>query len=109
MKYTIEKQDKFTVFKLDEEKLDATISPILKSTLVSLNAEGNKWFVIDLAKVKYIDSSGLSAILIINRLCNEQEGSLVLKGVNEQVMDLMKKTGLDGILKIKSDNNTTTE
>jgi anti-sigma B factor antagonist len=100
MKYAIDKQEKYTLLKLEEEKLDATISPELKSTFVSMNAEGTKSFVVDLNHVKYVDSSGLSAILIANRLCNDQEGTLVLTGVTEHVLKLIKISQLDKVLSI---------
>lgn len=100
MKYSVDKQEKYTLLKLDEEKLDATISPELKSTFVSMNAEGTQSFIVDLGSVKYIDSSGLSAILIANRLCNEQNGTLVLVSVTEHVMKLIKISQLEGVLNI---------
>ncbi len=100
MKYSVDKQEKYTLLKLNEEKLDATVSPKLKSTFVTLNAEGTKSFVVDLSDVKYVDSSGLSAILIANRLCNEQEGTLVLVGVTDHVMKLIKISQLEKVLNI---------
>ena len=36
MKFSIEKEELYTIFKLEEEKLDSTLSPELKSELVSL-------------------------------------------------------------------------
>ena len=100
MKYSVDKQEKYTLLKLNEEKLDATVSPELKSTFVTLNAEGTKSFIVDLSDVKYVDSSGLSAILIANRLCNEQEGTLVLIGLTDHVMKLVKISQLEKVLNI---------
>lgn len=100
MTYTVDKQEKYTLLKLDETKLDATVSPELKSTFVTLNSEGTKSIVLDLANVKYVDSSGLSAILIGNRLCNEQQGALVLSSVSEHVMKLIKISQLEKVLNI---------
>ena len=51
MKYIINKEEKYTVFKLDEEKLDSVLSPQLKSELVTLNAEGVKNVILDLSNV----------------------------------------------------------
>ncbi len=100
MKYSIDKQEKYIVLKLDEAKLDATLSPELKSTFVAMNAEGVKNMIINLSEVKYVDSSGLSAILIANRLCNEQNGTLVLIGVTEHVLKLIKISQLEKVLNI---------
>jgi len=98
MKYTVDKQEKYTLLQLNETKLDATVSPQLKSEFVTLNAEGNKNIIADLSQVKYIDSSGLSAILIGNRLCQDADGSFFLAGVTDHVMKLIKISQLDTVL-----------
>lgn len=98
MKYSVDKQEKYTVLKLDETKLDATLSPELKSTFVTMNAEGTRSFIVDLSEVKYVDSSGLSAILIANRLCNDQNGTLALVGVTEHVAKLISISQLEKVL-----------
>lgn len=98
MKFSIDKQEKHLVFKLDEEKLDSTLAPEIKSEFVTLNAEGQGNIVFDLSSTKYIDSSGLSAILVANRLCDNLNGKLVLAGVNEHVMKLFKISQLDSVI-----------
>jgi anti-anti-sigma factor len=50
--------------------------------------------------VRYSDSSGLSAILIGNRLCQEANGSFVLCGLSEHVTKLLKISQLDTVLSI---------
>ena len=100
MKYSIDKQDLYTVIGLDEDKLDSSISPNLKSEFVTLNAEGMRNLVLDMSQVKYTDSSGLSAILVANRLCKEAGGSLALAGVSEHTMKLINISKLDSILNI---------
>jgi len=102
MKYSVDKQEKYTVLKLDESKLDATLSPELKSTFVAMNTEGTRNFIVDLSEVKYVDSSGLSAILIANRLCNDQNGTLVLVGVTEHVLKLISISQLEKVLNMLS-------
>ena len=42
MKYTIDKQEKYCMLKLHEEKLDSSVAPGLKSELITLHAEGMK-------------------------------------------------------------------
>ena len=100
MKFSIDKQEKHLVFKLQEEKLDSTFSPNIKSEFVTLNAEGHGNIVFDLSETKYIDSSGLSSILVANRLCDNLGGRLALAGVNEHVMKLFKISQLDTVITI---------
>ena len=100
MKFSIEKKDKYSVFKLSEEKLLSLNAPKLKSEFVLLNAEGIKNIILDLQDVQYIDSSGLSAILIGNRLCKDANGSFVLSKLNDSVSKLIKISQLDNILTV---------
>ncbi len=98
MDFTVEKTDKFATIKLLAEKLDSNISPALKSELVVLNANGVKNIIIDLSETRYCDSSGLSAILVANRLCKNSEGHFVLTGLQESVKKLISISQLDSIL-----------
>lgn len=102
MSFEIEKTDKYTVISLQAEKLDSNIAPALKSELVILNTDGVKSIVIDLSKTRYCDSSGLSAILVANRLCKNSNGLFVLTGLQEPVKKLISISQLDTILNITS-------
>lgn len=100
MKFSVDKKDKYTVFKLEDEKLNTLNAPKLKSELVILNAGGAKNIILDLADVTFIDSSGLSAILIGNRLCKNAEGAFAIVNLNDYVSKLIKISQLDTILNI---------
>jgi len=100
MKFSIDKKEKYCVFKLQESKLNSLIAPKLKSEMVLLNAEGIKNIIIDLAEVQFIDSSGLSAILVGNRLSQDSEGSFVLTNINESIARLIKISQLQDVLNI---------
>jgi anti-anti-sigma factor len=99
MKYTADKKEQYVTIELNEEKLDTTIAPELKSEFVTLQAEGFQQVILDLANVKYSDSSGLSALLVGNRLFGET-GSFVLCGLQEHVSKLIKISQLDKVLTI---------
>ncbi|HSZ26029.1 MAG TPA: STAS domain-containing protein [Cytophagaceae bacterium] len=100
MKYSIEKSEKHTLFQLNEEKLTSIVAPELKSELVKLNAEGVKNIILDLSAVKYTDSSGLSSILVGNRLCENEKGLFVIASPTEHVLKLIKISQLDSVLTI---------
>lgn len=100
MKYSINKDEKFCILKLDEDKLDTTLAPKLKSELVTLNAEGIQNLIMDLSNVKYTDSSGLSAILVGNRVFGESDGLFVVASPTEHVMKLIRISQLDSVLNI---------
>ncbi|MDX5423094.1 MAG: STAS domain-containing protein [Hymenobacteraceae bacterium] len=100
MKYTIDKKENYTIITIDEKKLDTSIAPDLKSEFVKLNAEGITNLILDLNNVKYTDSSGLSSILIANRLCNSSNGLLILTGLQDHVMKLITISKLESVLNI---------
>lgn len=100
MKYSIDKKEDYCIFKLQEEKLDSSIGPALKSDFVTLNAEGIKNFIIDMSEVKYTDSSGLSALLVGNRIFTEDDGIFVIAGLSDHVMKLIKISQLNNVLNI---------
>ena len=100
MKYTIDKQEKYSLLRLHEEKLDSSVAPSLKSELITLHAEGVRNIILDLSEVKYTDSSGLSALLVGNRIVQEEGGIFVLSSLSEHTMKLIKISQLDSVLNI---------
>jgi anti-sigma B factor antagonist len=100
MKYTIDKQEKFTLLRLHEEKMDSSIAPSLKSELVTLHAEGARNIILDLSEVRYTDSSGLSALLVGNRIFQEEGGIFVLACLSDHTMKLIRISQLDSVLNI---------
>ncbi len=100
MEFKIEKLDNYTTIQVLEEKLDTHIAPTLKSELVLVSGNGEKNIILDLNNVRYCDSSGLSAILVANRLCKNASGTFVLTGLNEAVERLITISQLDTVLNI---------
>ncbi len=100
MKYTIDKQEKYSLLRLHEEKLDSSVAPSLKSELITLHAEGVKNIILDLSDVKYTDSSGLSALLVGNRIVQEDGGIFVLACLSDHTSKLIKISQLDSVLNI---------
>jgi anti-sigma B factor antagonist len=100
MKYSVNKKEEYTIFKLHEEKLDSTIAPGLKSEFITLNAEGVKNLVLDMSEVRYTDSSGLSSLLVGNRIFSEEGGIFIMVALSEHVMKLIKISQLNNVLNI---------
>ena len=65
-----------------------------------VSGKGEKNIILDLEKCQYCDSSGLSAILVANRLCKNAGGTFVLCGLNEAVERLITISQLDTVLSI---------
>ena len=95
MKFAIDKRDRFCVLKIDEEKLLSNYAPQLKSELVMLHTEGFKNIILDLSLVEFVDSSGLSALLVGNRLSKDAGGTFVLTNLNSHIQKLVKISQLE--------------
>ncbi len=101
MNFTIEKDGHSTVLKLLEKKLDATLAPELKAEfLVLCKPKAAQKLIVDMTKVEFCDSSGLSALLIADRTMRQHGGSVHLVHVHKHVQDLMKITQLDRMFSI---------
>ncbi|MBS1657415.1 MAG: STAS domain-containing protein [Chitinophagales bacterium] len=100
MKFSVDKQEKFCVFTLGDDRLNSQVGPLLKSEMILLNAEGFRNIIFDMTAIKYVDSSGLSAILISDRLCKNAGGTFVITGANDQVKRLLQISQLDSVLNI---------
>jgi anti-anti-sigma factor len=100
MKYTVDQHDNYAIFSLEEENLNSILAPDLKSKFVVLANEGIKNLIFNLGNVKFVDSSGLSAILTANRLWKDL-GSFVLTGIDHpSVKKLIEISRLDTVLTI---------
>jgi anti-sigma B factor antagonist len=100
MNFTIEDKGRYTLVTSNVDKLDTTCAPELKSELVYLNKTGVRNVLIDLSHTRYCDSSGLSALLVANRLCKSVNGSLVVCGLQDPVQKLVQISQLESVLSI---------
>jgi anti-anti-sigma factor len=100
MKYTVDQHDNYSIFTLEEETLNSILAPDLKSKFVVLSNEGVQNLIFNLTNVKFVDSSGLSAILTANRLW-KNIGSFVLTGIDHpSVQKLIQISRLNTVLTI---------
>jgi anti-sigma B factor antagonist len=101
MNFETKRVGDITVFKLNEKRLDTSISGLLKGEFTMiLKVEGVNKIVIDLSEVESCDSSGLSAILVANRIISANEGQIRLAAPSEKVHNLIKITQLDRVLPV---------
>lgn len=100
MDFTISRENGTAIVKTNVEKLNASNASGLKSELVLLNKNSINNIVINMTDTKYCDSSGLSAILVANRLCKDTNGRFVLCGLQPNVRKLIEIAQLDRVLTI---------
>lgn len=98
MELVVDKRERFCIVHVNGTKLMSSDAPVLKTMLHQLNHEGFKNIILDLADVQYIDSSGLSALLIGNKLSVGSEGSFVPTNINPPVQKLIRLSQLESVL-----------
>lgn len=100
MTFEIQKNGNFTLIKVNSDRLDTNNAPDLKSKLVVVNNEGEKNIILDLSECNYCDSSGLRAVLVANRLCEDSIGTFILCGLQPDVENLVNISMLHTVLLI---------
>ena len=100
MDFEIQKHTDYTLVKVLVERLDINNAPDLKSELVAVSATGEKNIILDVSACEYCDSSGLSAILVANRLCEEALGTFILTGLQRDVEQIIRISMLHTVLVI---------
>ncbi len=103
MNHKITQIDEISVVTLEEKRLDANISGLVKGEFGNLvkNMHVRK-LVIDLTAVESCDSSGLSTLLVANRLVSGVHGGLRIVCPSKKILTLIKITQLDRVLRLCS-------
>ena len=102
MKSTIEKNERYTVFTVKEKNLTSHNSSDFKSEIAILVAEGYTSILLNLTELEFMDSSGLGALLNADRTAKENDGFLVIYGLNENNSNLIRIAKLDKVLLLAS-------
>jgi anti-anti-sigma factor len=101
MNFETKRINDITIFKLKEKRLDTNISGLVKGELtLLLKVEGINKLIVDLSDVETCDSSGLSAILVANRIVHSISGKIRLAAPSDKVYSLIKITQLDRVLQV---------
>jgi anti-sigma B factor antagonist len=72
----------------------------LKEAVQKLIGMGARLFILNMEGVNYVDSSGIGALLSINRLLSKDDRKLCIAGITQTVENLMNITRLAGFLPI---------
>jgi anti-anti-sigma factor len=109
MNFTKSDKSNFSIVTSNVDKLDATNAAELKAELVLLNKNSVNNIVLDMSKTKYCDSSGLSSILIGNRMCKDSSGKFIVCGLQPNVSKLIQISQLDRVFNITEDLKSAEE
>lgn len=88
---------------VQEERLDAHNSGELKTQMLKLFEDGKSNLVVDLSAVRFVDSSGLGALVSGFKNASSRNGSLKLSGLQMQVKSMFELTRLHRVFEIYND------
>ena len=79
-------------------RIDTVTAPKFEEEVKALFAEKKTNLVFDLEDTVYVSSAGLRVFLFAQKKVNAAGGSMVLRNVKPQVMEIFEVTGFSGIL-----------
>ena len=94
-----QKQENEKVILSIDGKLDTITAPELESTLMNVLKE-TTFIELDCEKLLYVSSAGLRILLGCAKKTNSKNGTMTLKNVSPDVMNIFELTGFDNILNI---------
>ncbi len=84
-----------------EGRLDTTTAPILEAELAS-SLDPVSELILDFTELEYLSSAGLRVLLATQKQMNEK-GSMVVRNVNDSIMEVFEITGFLSILTIDNE------
>ena len=100
MQLNMTEQGDIVIISVEEERMDAHNSGDLKEQMLQLFDEGKCSLMIDLSAVRFIDSSGLGALVSGFKNASAREGSLKLCCLQPQVRSMFELTRLHRVFEI---------
>jgi len=104
MNLQIEDKGAAVLLLVEEDRLDAHNSGDLKNQMLKLFEEGKHNLVVDLQAVRFVDSSGLGALVSGFKNASSRNGNLKLAGLQLQVKSMFELTRLHRVFEIYTDS-----
>lgn len=98
----VQKKGQITII-ITDERLDAVVAPQLKEMVKKLAEQSKMRLVIDLAKTRFIDSSGCGALVASLRALLKSNGDMKIAGPSPQAKTLFQLTRLHRVFEIFDD------
>ncbi len=105
MNFELVNDGEVTVMVVLEERLDAAVAGNFRDAVVQVAADGTHQLVLDLAKVSFVDSTGLGA-MVSGLKALPAGGSMVLCNVGQTVSALLHLTRMDKVLAVHQDRES---
>ncbi|WP_406349206.1 STAS domain-containing protein [Streptomyces sp. NBC_00144] len=88
--------------------LDHATAPEVVETLTNLTLSSGQLLVLDLARLHFCDSSGITALIAARNIASEQGADIALAAVPPNTARVLNIFGLDRVFRVCPDSITTT-
>ncbi len=105
METQVEHTERLTILSLSG-RFDAHTAPQVRDTLLRLLDEGHHHILVDMARVNFVDSTGLSTLVGGMKRCRQAGGDLSLMQIQPPVRIIFELTRLDKAFEIYPDRET---
>ena len=102
MSFTVIPSERRTVVRIDDERLDISNAPPLRTQLQTLLEAGSQELVVDFGAVSFVDSSGLGVLLSAMRVAARTGGTLRVAGIRPEVRALFELAQMHRVLDISA-------
>lgn len=100
MNITTTQLQEYTKITIEKERFDVAAMQVLKEEISQVLEEKDA-ILLDMSKVTFLDSSGLSVLIsILKTVKKREQGQLKLCALNEQPKELMTITQLSSVFEI---------
>lgn len=102
--FTTTEDGPHTLVKFQTEALmsSADLDRISQGLVRLVDEEHRQNVLLDFGKVRYLSSQAIGMIISLHRKISQSQGTLELTGVSPQLLQLLKITKLDRMLKIRA-------
>lgn len=109
MNLNTKKINDFNILTIEDERIDAHNSAELKEYILQMIDKGEIRIIVQLSKVRFIDSSGLGALLSGHKNVVAKSGRFALTNIQQQVLSMFELTRLNRVFEIYNDINEVTD
>ena len=96
MQFEIIERGQYTVIRINEARFDAKLAPVFFKELEDIRGNIRNHLVLDLTEVRFMDSSGLGAIMGTYKMLRDAKISIV--NPQKPIVDLLKLTRMDKLV-----------
>ncbi len=95
-----EKNDRIVGSFTETDRLNATVAQDIKAQLSDILSNDGTKMILNLGNIKFIDSTGIGALISALKTARQNNGTFQLCSINEDVMSLISLMKLDKVFDI---------